>query len=359
MRILITGAAGLIGSELCAQLAARKHSIVALAHRNPVLVANDGRGIVARAWAASGPPESGEIAIVQADVSQPGLRLLPHTARDLAGQVDLIIHCAAITAFRAPDHARDAVNVAGTANVLALFPSVPLLYVSTAYVCGLKEGSIAEAARDSGFGFANDYERSKAAAEALILAEGRAGRDVAIARPSAVVGAHGTGVIRSFDNFHAAFRLLMLGYVPALPVAPNASLDLVPIDHVVGGLVDLVEYWPVAVGGIFHLTSGCPIAIFDLHDAMRRAVGDVPVAFVSPEQFLACNLSPRQEQLYALAVKPLTGYFSRDPRFVSERLTALSGRRCPVVDAAALDNLFGYAKRSGALQEDPRYRMSG
>lgn len=42
LRVLVTGAAGLVGAEVTARLAAAGHEVTALVHHNPVLVRNDG-----------------------------------------------------------------------------------------------------------------------------------------------------------------------------------------------------------------------------------------------------------------------------------------------------------------------------
>ena len=47
MRILVTGAGGLLGRELTGHLAERGHGIVALQHRNTLLRRNDGRPLPA------------------------------------------------------------------------------------------------------------------------------------------------------------------------------------------------------------------------------------------------------------------------------------------------------------------------
>ena len=86
MRILVTGAAGLIGGELCARLVARGHQVTALVHRDPQV--RDNR----RA------PVAG-LAVMTGDVTQPGLGLAAVPA------VDLVIHSAAITAFDAAPEA--------------------------------------------------------------------------------------------------------------------------------------------------------------------------------------------------------------------------------------------------------------
>ena len=42
LSVLVTGAAGLIGGEVCARLAARGHRVTAMVRRNPEVRGNDG-----------------------------------------------------------------------------------------------------------------------------------------------------------------------------------------------------------------------------------------------------------------------------------------------------------------------------
>lgn len=349
MRVAITGGAGLLGSALADALVRAGHGVLALVHHNGDLVANNGKPLVHAPW--SGPPVlSGQILTLRTDISEPLMGLDTGLAALLGSQIDLVVHAAALTAFEVPWERHEAVNVTGTANVLGTWPDTPLLYVSTAYVCGEKDGVIGETPRDTGFAFTNGYERSKAQAEALVIAAGATGRAVAIARPSVVLGAYDCGTIRSFDTFYAVFRLLAEGRLSALPAHPEAAIDFVPIDHVVGGLVDMVGHWGGAAGKIFHLTSGAPVNIM----AFRAAIAGIPhfhpPAFVLPEVFDADALPPVERRIYARAVRQYMGYFGRAPRFTAANLGALSGRVCPPMDAAALHRMIGYAISRGFLK---------
>ena len=51
------------------------------------------------------------------------------------------------------------------------------------------------------------------------------------------------------------------GRIHILPASPCASLDLVPIDHVIGGLTDIAEQMAAASGGTYHLVSDAPVPV--------------------------------------------------------------------------------------------------
>jgi nucleoside-diphosphate-sugar epimerase len=319
MRVLVTGAAGLIGGDLCARLVARGHQVTALVHRRADVRGNDGA------------PVAG-LAVLAGDVRLPGFGLSALPA------VDLIVHAAAITAFDAAQADYRAVNVDGTAHAIAAARTldVPLVHVSTAYVCGDTDGVIAETA--IGASFTNGYEASKAAAEALVMASGLR---FAIARPSIVVGDSAGGVIRDFDNIYMLFRLIASGLVPELPAAAGATLNLVPIDHVGAGLVALVERCAVLAGQTLHLVASDAVPVAMLADAMAAVPGLGRVCFVAEAQPL-----PRR---IASVAGLYTPYLQRAPVFDATAARAL-GLVCPPTDRAWLARLLGHCLDRGFVR---------
>jgi hypothetical protein len=161
----------------------------------------------------------------------------------------------------------------------------PLLHLSTAYVCGERSGRVAEGELDVGQRFANGYESSKAEAERLVRAAQQQGGISAVARPSIVVGRYRDGTIGQFTNIYALIRLVTAGRIHVLPASPCASLDLVPIDHVIGGLTDIAEQMAAASGSTYHLVSGAPVPVAALRTlALGYQHLHVP-RFVPPEIF--------------------------------------------------------------------------
>jgi thioester reductase-like protein len=352
-RILVTGAAGLIGGEVAARLADRGHSIIALAHRERSIARANGELVAAQDFAdgAGGP---GEIRVLAGDIGCERLGLDELDYQAVANGLDLVLHCAAAAAFGLPDETYQAVNVEGVTRVLALAAAArprpaDVLHVSTAYVCGERSGPILEGELDVGQRFANGYESSKAQAERLVRAAAPALGRVAIARPSIVVGDSATGAIRTFNSIYLLIRLIVQGRIRTLPVAPGASLDLVPIDYVARALVALAERMDEADGRTFHLVSGVPVTFEVLTELARRYPALRPPRFVTPDAFAPRRLRPSERRMHAQVLTHYASYLARDPRFRDDNLRALLGYGPPDVDMAFLVRIMDYAIGRGFL----------
>ena len=336
MRIFLTGAAGLIGGEVAQRLVARGHAVTAGVHLNREVRDNTGALV----------PLAGLATI---DLAAPALGLTKTNAAVIATSHELIIHCAATVRFDLADADYQAINVGGTAAVLALAArgDLPLLHVSTAYVCGIRDGPVGEHDPLPAGGFANGYEASKAAAEALVAA---ASPSHVIARPSIVVGDSRTGAIRSFDTTYALFKLIAEGRIRHLPACAGATLDFVPIDHVAGGLVALAEAMPRAAGGRYHLVSGAPIAVGEWAAAIGAYPQFTAPVLVDPGSFDPAALPPAERRLFARVAARYASYFQRDPRFDDTQLRASTGLACPPTGAAFMRRLIDHSIGAGFLR---------
>ncbi len=338
LNIFLTGAAGLIGGELAARLVAAGHRVTALVHTNRDIRANDGCEVPVQA-------------AVSGDVTQPLFGLAIQEYDRLTRSHDLLIHCAATVRFDLDAAAYAATNVGGAANAVefARHGAMPILHVSTAYVCGERDGRILETDPLPDGGFKNGYEQSKAEAERRVRASGI---PFAIARPSIVVGDSKSGAIRQFDTTYAAFKLIAEGRVRHMPVRAGASLDFVPLDHVAGALVDLALDMQQAEGGTFHLVSGQPIPVTDFFDAIAAFAQFQRPRLVEPHAFDPAVLPPLERRLYKRVAGLYASYFQRDPHFDDTALRARIGRACPPTGADYLHRLIRYCITTGFLNAE-------
>ncbi|MXO48705.1 sugar nucleotide-binding protein [Erythrobacter vulgaris] len=334
MRIIVTGAAGLLGGEVCARLAAAGHHVTGLVHRNPDVRANDG-GVV-------------QVATVTGDVSQCRLGWSEPFFAELAEGHDLLVHCAATVRFDLAEEDYKAVNVDGVAHALALAEAgeMHFLHVSTAYVCGARDGLVRESDPLPTGGFANGYEASKAEGERLV----RASRvRWAIARPSIVVGDYTSGAIRQFDTTYAAFKLIAEGRVRHMPARQGATLDFVPLDYVADGIVTLAERMEEAAGGTYHLASCQPLPV----ETFTAAIGAFPQFYepelVPPEDFDPSRLPALERRLFKRVAGLYASYFQRNPHFDDASFYELSGRRCPPTGAPYIRRLIDFCIEAGFL----------
>lgn len=333
--ILVTGAAGLIGGEVCARLVAAGHRVTALIRNNPEIRGNDRSSV--------------QVAeILKGDVELPDMGLPEDAVARLAGSVDLVIHCAASIRFDLSDADYDAVNVGGTANAIdfARHVGARLLYVSTAYACGLRDGIIEEAPVPQGVAFANGYEKSKAKAEALVR---DSALHFAIARPAIVLGHSETGAIRGYDGIYAAFRLIAEGRIRAMPVREDGTLDFVPIDHVAGGIVAIAERMEAAAGGTFHLVSADPLPVQDFAEAIARYPQFHRPTLTDHQQFDADVLPPLERRLHNRVAGLYASYFQRDPRFDDAHFRALTGMESGPADLDYMQRQIDFCIADGFL----------
>jgi thioester reductase-like protein len=353
MTILVTGAAGHVGAEVTARLAKAGCGVIALVHRNGDLVRNGGGRIRTTAAAPGTAPAPGSVGCVTGDVTAPGLGLTATAHRALASQVDRIVHCAAITDFGCPAEVYQSVNVDGTAHLLELAgaASAPFVHVSTAYVCGERDGTVTEGELDAGQRFGNLYEDSKLRAETLVRKASADGLPVAVVRPSIVTGAERSGVVRDFKNIYIVLRLATEGKVRSIPGHYGAALDLVPVDYVADLAAAAVTRFEEAEGRTFHAVGGA-LSLRDFSDVLAEYPSFRVPRFVPPTVFDVAALPPAERPYYQRIVSPYESYFRRRLDFDDTDAAAFcrsAGRRVPSAGRPYLRRLLDHGLRAGYL----------
>jgi thioester reductase-like protein len=252
--ILLTGATGVLGRELVPRLF-REHP----GARITCLLRPDRNGSIAERHDSLGSArDAGRLDAVAGDIAVPHLGLDATTRRDLRRSVTHVIHGAATTRLdEAPEIAKS-INFDGTVRVLAFAESCRNLelfaHVSTAYVCGDREGLVLESDLWRDQSFLNSYEETKCRSEFEVR---RRSLDlpVAVFRPSIIVGDSRDGRIASFGSLYSPLRHIAEGTLRRMPCSAEARVDLIPVDYVAEAIARLTAR-KCAVGEVYQLCAG-------------------------------------------------------------------------------------------------------
>lgn len=222
--ILLTGASGVVGSALMRHF--DDHPVITLSHRRPV----------------PGPRS------LRGDITRPWLGLAPRDYHDLAADVDVVVHCAALVNFTASPKSLHEVNVRGVGNLLRFVSDsdARLVHVSTAFITRLHDGPKTSDQQPT----LCAYAQSKNNAETMVR---ESGLPACIARVSTVIGDSSSGRIARLQAFPYLIGAAMHGLVPFIPCEPDTLADLIPQDTVAAALAALArmddprgEYWITA-----------------------------------------------------------------------------------------------------------------
>ena len=367
--LLVTGATGLLGSYLVRDLLldGQPLAVVVRRSRRESPEARVER-LVAR-WEHELGKRLPRPRVFDGDLTKPRCGLADADLDWIGRHCSGLLHNAASLSFRGNDRAAEPwlSNVTGVANMLDVVRAADIEHVhhvSTAYVCGLRAGTIAEDDLDVGQDFGNDYERSKVEAETMIRAAAGPA-SVTVYRPSIIVGDSSTGFT---STYHGLFAVLRLGHTlltkvplgttsgPAiirlLGAAPSHTKNFVPVDWVSAVIAHCVQK-PEARGRTFHVTHPEPVSNVALGAVVQEAVERYSKA-ASPDDPELCNEQWFADNL-AAQLDVYRSYFRNDPTFDRTNTEAVAGHLpCPTLDHPrlmrmarfAIDEDFGRAPRS-------------
>ena len=206
--LLLTGAAGQVGQYLLRDLLAQGTNTALL------MRGRNGTSPEARIERHAGPvrsrvrPSAARPVCLQGDIAQRRLGM-SHEAWDWATRhCSRVLHNAACVTFHGADRQLEPwlSNVTGTCNVLEFCrqsAASEFHYMSTAYVCGRRCGTIFEDDALAAAQFRNDYEHSKFEAEQIVRAADFLERPT-IYRPATIVG---DSLLRTYDELSWALSL--------------------------------------------------------------------------------------------------------------------------------------------------------
>ena len=306
MTVVVTGAAGHVGANLVRALLDRGRSVRCLAHVNTRAI--DGLSVE----------------IVHGDVSDPdSLSMAFHGA-------DVVYHLAARISLSMSDWpALEAVNVAGTRNVIEACRRTGvrrLLYFSSIHALVQEPLSVPV---DESRPFVTSrhcppYDRSKAAAEAIVREAIAQGLDAVIINPTAIIGPY------DFQPSHFGEALLLIA-TNKLPALVTGGFDWVDVRDVVAGALRAEEK---ASPGAGYLLSGHWVSMCDIAAGVAEITGAPVNKFVCP-LWLARVGTP--------VMRGISRVSGKRPLYTGASLRALQSNRRISHDKAARE--LGYRPR--------------
>jgi thioester reductase-like protein/short-subunit dehydrogenase len=287
MRYVVTGGTGFIGRRVVSRLLETRPDAQVW-----VLVRRQSLGRfehLAAEWGGRAKPLVGEL---------PELALTDQTLAEL-GNIDHVVHCAAIYDITAGEAEQRAANVEGTRAVidLARRQEATLHHVSSIAVAGDFAGEYTENDFDVGQQLPTAYHQTKFEAESLVRST--RGLRYRVYRPAVVVGDSRTGEMDKIDGPYYFFGVLAkLAVLPSLTpilLPDTGRTNLVPVDYVVKALVALMhaegtDSWD---GRTFHLTAPKTIGLRGIYRGVAKAAGLPPARGSLPRSVAAPVLKVR------------------------------------------------------------------
>jgi thioester reductase-like protein len=369
--ILLTGATGLLGRSLLRDLAAAGRRVAVIVRGSKTAGAAERVDELLDDWWEVAGVDVPCPVVLEGELSAAGLGLAAEQRSWIARNVREAIHSAASLSFqlRESDGEPYTSNVTGTRNMLALCRDTGirrLHHVSSAYVCGLRQGHILESELDVGQTPGNDYERSKITSEAE--ATGAEFFDVVtVHRPSIIVGDLVNGFTNTFHGFYKPLRIVQ-PFVQAFVGAemePGSLLDvlgmtgrecknLVPVDWVSAAMTRIILDESLH-GRTYHLTSDAPTSVGTLCSVFEGLVVEMAAELQRQREAQAAAGAARPKP--AAAFDPLTlgrlfldqmhvykAYWRDDPRFdATNTHRAVPGLPAPALDEETIRRLCRFA----------------
>ena len=286
MRYVVTGGTGFIGRRVVSRLLdARPDAEVW------VLVRRSSLGRFERLaghWGERAKPLVGEL-------TEPSLGLSDSSVAAL-GDVDHVLHCAAIYDITAAEPEQRAANVDGTRAVIELARQLDatLHHVSSIAVAGDFHGEFTEDDFDIGQQLPTPYHQTKFEAEMLVRST--AGLRYRIYRPAVVVGDSRTGEMDKIDGpyyfFGTLAKLSVLPRLTPIMLPDTGRTNIVPVDYVADAIVALLH----ADGRdsqTFHLTAPKTIGLRGIYRGIAATAGLPPLRGSLPRSVAAPVLKVR------------------------------------------------------------------
>jgi thioester reductase-like protein len=357
--LLLTGATGLVGQYLLRDLLQEETPVAVLIRSQGAESAHDRLERVMSHWETELYQKLPRPVCLEGDITLPDLGLSSESRHWAAKHCGSVLHNAASLTFFGKERDRDPwlSNLTGTANILEFCRQTGvrhLHYMSTAYVCGTRPGTIFESELEHDCGFRNDYENCKFEAETLVRSATFLD-SLTVYRPATIVGDSRTGYTTTYHGLYSylqvAWILRQYGKVQEngrhhIPVRLNVTGDetrnLIPVDWVSAVAAYLVLN-PKHHGRTYHLTPLQAVTAREIEEAMSSHYGYYGPTFVGPDGLAKGDLNETERMFYDY-VDRYAPYWAKEPIFdCSNTRSAAAHLPCPPIDAPCLHRLMDFA----------------
>ena len=326
---LLTGATGLLGSYLLRDSLCDGHRLAVLARSNKRESARQRIESLLSRHEAELQMTLPRPVVLEGELNEANVGLDSADLRWLSRHCCSVIHNAANLTFHSNGREGEPwqSNVDGTKRILDLCRTTGIRqvhYISTAYVCGKREGRVLETELDVGQTPGNAYEHSKIDAEKLVRSASWIDPPT-IYRPSIIVGDSQTGYTSTFHGFYVLVKLahtlvsrMVRGstggrlLVGGLGLSGNECKNLVPVDWV-SAVFTRIFSQSKHHGQCYHLVARRPPSLALIADVIQQAVeeystlADEEDSFVCDGSWFIENFG-RQIEIYG-------AYWRDDPQF--------------------------------------------
>ena len=296
--------------------------------------------------------------VFEGELSPADLDLDATSLQWISDNCESVIHNAASLSFQGASREGEPwlSNVMGTGHILELCRCTGIRqfhHVSTAYVCGLREGRVLESELGMGQELGNDYERSKLEAEQMVRDAAFLSRPT-VYRPAIIVGDSRTAYTTTYHGYYAALKLayalvgkVMLGatrgaaLLATLGHSGSDHKNLIPVDWV-SSVISHICGRPEHHGKTYHLTAERPILMSEMAGAVQDAVEEYGNLLNESDQ-TRCS-GEWFEENFRVQLATYRSYWRDDPDFDRTNTVAAAPHLpCPEVNHVLLMKL---AKRA-------------
>ncbi len=362
--VFLTGATGLLGRYLIKDLTVAGIPVAVLVRPSRRATAQHRIENVMCYWDAELGRALPRPVVLEGDITEPDLGLDARGMRWVAENCHVMLHNAASLTFQSTSSHSEPwrSNVGGMRHVLELCRNAGIRqfhHVSTAYVCGLRQGRILESELDVGQKMSNDYEQSKIQSEQMVRSAEFLD-SLTVHRPAIIIGDSTSGYTRPrITGFYAPLQIFgrlhtmaqtfdadvtgHAGVSARFGLSGHETKNLVPVDWVSAVMTHVIAH-PEHHGRTYHLTPLQPVPARLLGEIFEEAVGFYAVKLEGSGKPLA-GLT-EYEQLFYELISVYSSYWKDDPTFDSTNTrNAAPHLACPHIDRPMLLKMAEFAMR--------------